>query len=73
MIRWLPSGDSAIASGRSPTVMCRPAGAIFQPLGNKRHALAQAARPDGRGGAALRDRPDGGDDDDETHERDGEK
>src|SRR5690348_9994735 len=28
-----PSGDSAIASGRSPTTRWWPAGAIFQPLG----------------------------------------
>src|SRR5260221_978440 len=32
-ITFRPSGDSIIARGRSPTVKCRPAGAIRHPLG----------------------------------------
>src|SRR5437867_2143543 len=30
-----PSGDSTMASGRLPTCRCRPAGAIFHPLGSR--------------------------------------
>src|SRR2546425_10785483 len=33
MSAW-PSGESDIASGKSPIVMCRPAGEIRQPFGN---------------------------------------